>query len=431
MTPNPSGSNDLKKPILAKRSWQSIFDALTITSYRKYWLGLMVLFFAGQLQATAQSWLAYQLTQSPLKLTLVLAMQSVPMFLLSMYSGVIVDRIQKRNVIVFTQTITTLVVGIVAVLIATNHIQYWHLLVSSFIGGINGAFNMTARNAIIAELVPREKLYNAIALNNVGSNAAAIAGPAISGILIGSVGMQGAYYAAIVFYIVGIVMMGTLPLTGQLARVHTGSMVKNLVEGIRYLRGQRPVVILLLLELSLTLFGVIYSGLMPVFAELWNLKSEGYGFLLAASGIGSVLGSLAVASLGNFKRKGLLILISGIIFGVTLLLFANTKFLSGFLHLDSMLFYLACIFLVAVGLTATAYATTSNTNIQMNSSDEFRGRVNGVYSMIVALYPLATLGLGAMAESMGAPLALSICAGILTLIMAGNLVFNRVIRSME
>lgn len=431
MTSNSSPSGFSNSPALPKRSWQGIFDALRIAGYRKYWLGLLVLFFAQQLQGTAQSWLAYELTGSPLKLTAVMAMQSVPMFLLSMYSGVIIDRIQKRNVIVITQIVTTVVAGAVAILLATDQLQYWHLLVSSFIGGLNGAFNMTARNSIIAELVPRERLYNAIALNNVGSNVAAIVGPAIAGILIARVGMEGAYFAAIGFFIIGIVMMAMVPATSRLSHVHAGSMFKNLVEGIRYLRTQRLIVTLLLLELALTLFGVIYSGLMPVFADLLNLKSDGYGFLLSASGIGSMLGSLIVASLGNYKRKGLLILVAGVIFGITLLLFANTKYLSDALNLGSLTFYVTCAFLIGVGLTSTAYTTTSNTNIQMNSADEFRGRVNGVYSMIVALYPLATLGLGAMAEGIGAPLALTICAGILTMIMGSVLIFNRPIRRME
>jgi MFS family permease len=361
----------------------------------------------------------------------VMAMQSVPMFFLSLYSGVIIDRIQKRNVIVITQIVTTVVAAFIAVLIATHHIQYWHLLVSSFIGGINGAFNMTARNAIIAELVPREKLYNAIALNNVGSNAAAILGPAVCGILIATIGTQGAYYSAIAFYVAGIVMMGLLPASSKLNRVHTGSLLGNMMEGLRYLRGQRLVVILLLMEVSLTLFGVIYSGLMPVFADLLNLKSEGYGFMLAASGVGAMLAAIVAASLGNFKRKGLLIVLSGIVFGVTLILFANTTYLSDFLHLGSLTFYVTCAFLIAVGFFSTAYAVTSNTNIQMYVSDEYRGRINGVYSMIVAMYPLATLGLGAMAEYIGAPLALSICAGILTLIMAAVLIFARSVRQME
>jgi MFS family permease len=149
----------------------------------------VTLFFAGQLQHPAQAWLAYEITHSPLKLTLVLAMQSVPMILLSLYSGVIIDRIQKRKVIIITQIITAVIALFIAVLISTNRIEYWHLLLASFLGGINGAFNMTARNSIIAELVPPERLYNAIAISNAGANAASVAGPAISGILIGLIGV--------------------------------------------------------------------------------------------------------------------------------------------------------------------------------------------------------------------------------------------------
>lgn len=379
----------------------------------------------------AQSWLAYELTGSPLKLTLVAAMQSIPMFLLSLFSGVISDRIQKRDVIIICQIATTIVATIIAILIATGNIQYWHLLGSSFIAGIIGAFNQTARNSIMAELVSRDKLYNGIALNNVGACTASILGPAISGILIGAVSMQGAYYTGIGLYIVGIIIMRMLPDTGSLPRVTGGSMLKHLMEGLRYVRGQRLLMILFTLELALTLFGVTYSGLMPVFADLWNLQSEGYGFLLAASGVGSLLASLVVASMGDYKHKGLLILISGVVFGMVLLLFSNTGVLSEWLHMGSGTFYVACFSLIAVGFMATVYSTTSNTNIQMVSSDEYRGRANGVFSMIVALYPLATLGLGAMAEGIGAPLALSVSAGILTLIMAAVLMFVRPLRQME
>lgn len=428
-TLSPSGG--LHSTQLARRGWKGIFDGLKVPGFRKYWLSLFVLNFGGQMLMPAQAWLAYELTGSPLKLTLVAAMQSIPWFLLSLYSGVISDRIQKRDVIIACQVISTFVAAIIAVLIATGEIQYWHLLVSSFIAGINGAFNQTARNSIMAELVPRDRLYNAIALNNVGTCTASIIGPAISGILIGVVSTEGAYYAGIGLYIIGIIMMRLVPVTGNLARVQPGSMFKHLVEGLRYVRGQRVLMIIFVLELALTLFGVTYSGLMPVFASLWNLESEGYGFLLAASGVGSLLASLAVASLGNYKRKGALILVSGIVFGLMLLLFSNTGYLDNWLGLGSGLFFFACFSSIAVGFMATAFSTTSNTSIQMGSSDEFRGRVNGVYSMIVALHPLATLGLGAMAEGIGAPLALSISAGILTLVMASVLIFVRPIRQME
>jgi MFS family permease len=426
---SPSGSSHINANPGSR--WQGIFAALKVIEFRKYWFGLMILNLAGQLQAPAQSWLAYQITGSPLKLTLVMGVQSIPMFLLSLYSGVIIDRIHKRDVIVATQVVNAAVACWLGVLLAIHHIQYWHLLLGSFISGINGAFNMTARNAIIAELVPREKIYNAIALNNMASNISAILGPAICGILIGVIGTQGAYFSAVACFVIGIIIVALIPVTSLEKRVQAGSMINNLVAGLRYLRGQRLLVPLLVLELALTLFGVAYSGLMPVFADKWNLQSTGYGFLLSASGIGSMLGSLAVASLGNYKHKGRLLLLSGVIFGITVLLFANTGHLTSLLHINSLIFYFACFLLIAVGFFVTTYATTSNTCIQMNSADEFRGRVNGVYSMVVALYPVANLGVGAMAEAFGATLALTINGSILTVIMIGALIFVRPVRRME
>jgi MFS family permease len=142
---------------LARRGWKGIFDALKIADFRKYWLSLFVLNFGGQMLMPAQSWLAYELTGSPLKLTLVMAMQSIPWFLLSLYSGVISDRIQKeRDVIIACQMISTFVAAIIAVLIATGKIEYWHLLVSSFfIAASTGRSIRPPVTSIMAELVPR------------------------------------------------------------------------------------------------------------------------------------------------------------------------------------------------------------------------------------------------------------------------------------
>lgn len=413
-----------------KRGWQGMFDALSIRNFRLLWLGLISLYFAGQLQLPAQSWLAYELTHSPLKLTLVAAMQSVPMIIFSIYSGVIIDRVQKRNILVITQSFMTVVALFIAILIATGHIQYWHLLVSSFLGGISGAFNMNARYSIIAELVPNQKLYNAMALNNAGANAAGVAGPAISGILIGVIGVQGAYYFGIVFYIIGVIVISLLPATSKLGQVSKGSMLKNFTEGLRYLRLQKAIVTILIMELALTFFGMSYQGLMPVFADLLKEKSVGYGFMLAAAGVGSTVGSLIIASLGNFKRKGLVLLTTGVIFGILLALFANTKALGNDLKLGSNTFYLASVLLIAVGMFCTSYTTTSNTIIQMNATDEFRGRVTSFYAMVIGLYPLTTLAVGAIAEALGAPMALTIGASCLTLFMIIMAIASRRVRQL-
>lgn len=415
---------------MRERGKQNIFDALSIRNYRLYWIGLTILYFGGQLLAPAQSWLAFELTHSPLKLTLVAAMQSIPMFLLSIFGGVIIDRMQKRNIIVISQSISTVIAIIIAVLIATGHIVYWHLLVSSFLSGITGTFSMIARYAIIAELVPGEKLYNAIALNNAGSNAAAVAGPAISGVLMGVIGVQGAYFVGIAFYIGGIIITALLPSTGKLNHVSSGSIFRNLMEGLHYLRQQKTIVIILVMEVVLTFLGMSSQGLMPVFADLYKQKSEGYGFMLSAFGIGSLLGSLAVASLGNYKRKGLVLLISGVAISVVLVLFANTGSLGTVFNLGGSNIYLACVLLAAAGIFSLSYITTSNTIVQMNAGDEFRGRITSFYSMILGLYPLSTLMVGAIAEGAGAPMALTIVASCLFVFMIAMSIASRRIRNL-
>lgn len=414
-----------------KSGLRGMFSALNLRNFRLYWLGLIILTFAAQLQMPAQQWLAYELTHSPLKLTLVSAMQAIPMIVFSIYSGVIIDRIQKRSILLMAQSFSIVVAIVLAVLIGTHRIEYWHLLISSFLTGISASFNMTARYAIVAELVPSNRLYNATALNNAGSNAVATIGPAISGILIGVVGVEGAYYAGIAFYLIGIIFFWMLPATSNLSRVSHQPIFKEYAEGLRYLRLQKAIIIILIMEFALTLFGTSYQGLFPVFAELLNQQSAGYGFMLAATGVGAMLGSLAVAALGNYKRKGLVLLVTGIALGIGLALFANMSQLGSILHLGQSNYYLALVLLMFTGFFITAYTTTSNAIVQLNTSNEFRGRVTSFFSMVVGFYPMTTFFMGAIAEGLGAPTALTIGAGGLTVFMIIMTLASRRIRQLK
>ena len=242
------------------------------------------------------------------------------------------------------------------------------------------------------------------------------------------VNVQGAYYVGIVFYIIGIFVLSLLPATSKLGQTSKGSVFKNYTEGLKYLRLQKAIVVILVMEMALTFFGTSYQGLMPVFASLLKQKSEGYGFMLAAVGIGSTVGSLAVATLGNFKRKGLVLLITGVSLGIFLGLFANMGNLGNILKIGQNDYYLALVLLAGVGFFITSYTTTSNTIVQMNTSDEFRGRITSSYSMVIGFYPLTTFIMGAMAEGLGAPLALTIGASCLTLFMITMAIASRRIR---
>ena len=218
MSPEKPLPPDSESVVLPKHGWQKTFDALSIRNYRWYWLGALASYFGNYIQMPAQAWLAYQLTHSALKLGLVSAAQGVPTILIALFSGVIIDRIQKRSIIIFSQAFILINTLAVAILITTGLIQFWHLLIASFLTGINNAFNTPTRYAIVAELVPRDKMYNAFALNNGGSNAARVVAPSLSGVLIALVGTQSAYYCAAGFYVIA-----TFTMAGRSSRSPTAS----------------------------------------------------------------------------------------------------------------------------------------------------------------------------------------------------------------
>jgi MFS family permease len=403
--------------VVAPGGWLRTFAALRLRDYRWYWLGTLASFFGMQIQWPTQAWLAYELTHSPFKLGLVSAAWGFPVFIFSLFGGVITDRVQKRNLLIVSQACIALITLVVAILISTGLIQYWHLLAAALFSGVTFSFNMPARQAIVPEIVPRETLFNAIVLSSGGMNVTRVAGPAIAGVLISIIGTDGAYYCALGFNLISVALIAKLPLTSKVGLRPGISMLKDLTEGLKYMRAHTLILTLLGMEVMLVLFGMPFQSLMPVFAELFEVEALGFGFLMAMVGIGALAGSLGIASLGDFKRKGQLLLIAGITFGGTLILFANAHALGYLLNMQTNSFYLALFFLMLVGATSTAYMSTNNTLIQMNITDEIRGRVMSVYMMIFGLMPLGALPAGALAESFGAPFPITLGGAVLAIFM--------------
>lgn len=378
------------------------FAALQIPGYRWYWLGTASAFMGMQMQWPAQAWLAYELTGSAFKLGLVSAAWGAPMLLLSLLGGVLADRMQKRDLLIMSQLGLGVINLAVAVLISVGLIEYWHLLVAATLSGTVFAFNMPARQAIIPELVPRRTLFNAIVLSSGVMNASRVVGPALCGVLIAGAGTQGAFYTAVGCILIAVPFLAKIPLTAPAGRRGRVSMATEIGQGLRYVRGNPLILTLLGMVLVVVLFGMPFQSLMPVFAEILEVEALGYGFLMAMVGIGAVAGSLVIANLSDFRRKGLLTLCLGISFGLTLVLFANVGSL-----------YPSLIVLTVVGASSTGFMSTNNTLIQMNITDEVRGRVMSVYMMTFALMPLGTLPAGAIAETLGAPFAVTLGGSIL------------------
>jgi MFS family permease len=413
------------------RGIKNTFYALSIRNYRYFWLGNLGSFFSAQMMQPTQAWLAYQITNSPLLLGLTWAAQGIPQIIIAPIGGLVIDRIQKRNLIMITQSATILINLAIAILISTGMIQFWHLLVSCFLSGATNAFNQAARTSLVPELVPRDKMFNAIALNNGGSNLARICGPAVAGVLIGFIGTQGAYYVGIAFNILAIILVSFLPPTSKLGMVKSSSALDNLKEGFSYMKVHYILLILLGLEGGLTIFGMWFQGITPVIAGLLQIDSIKYGFMMSAIGLGSLTGAIGIASLSNYRKKGLAMLGMGVLFGVALILMGNVVKIGDWLNIQGSTYTLMLILMAVAGLASTSYVSTSLTLFQLNISDEMRGRMISMYQMVTALYPFSMLISGAAINVAGAEMILTIGGICMTIFMLAFIIFTKQVRRLE
>ncbi|MBI3953704.1 MAG: MFS transporter [Chloroflexi bacterium] len=386
----------------------AIFDSLAIRNYRWLWISNLFSFAAMQMNFMTRGWLAYEITHSPLALALVTGAWGVPVVALSLFGGALADRIRKRNLLVGTQLAGGLIVLWLAVMIATGRIQLWHLALGAALNGVVMAFNMPGRQSFVNELVPREKLMNAVALNSMGMNLTRIGAPALAGILVGAIGIADVYFLMAGLYLLAIGSLLMIPAVA-LGVEHRESILRDVAQGLRYVRGQSLLLLLLLLAFVPVLFGQSTQSLLPVFAKAeLHLGPAGLGVMMSALGAGSLLGSLLVAALTATAPKGALMLASGLAFGLAILLFANAPWLS-----------LALAGLALMGITSQVYMTLNTTVLQLRTDTAYLGRVMSISMMTFGLMPLGALPLGAIAEGLGAPVAATIGGGIAAAFVVG------------
>jgi len=282
------------------------------------------------------------------------------------------------------------------------------------------SFNMPAQQAIIPELVGEESLMNAIALNSAAMNLTRIAAPALAGLLVGIIGVAGVYWIITACYIVSISGLLMVRVTSTMPVRPDAPMREDLVAGLRYVRHNPTMVTLLALAVIPILFAMPYQMLMPIFArQVLDVGASGYGWLMSMAGVGALAGSLGIASLGDFRRKGLLLLGFGLVFGTALV---------GFSFSGS--FYLSLIILLVVGVGSTGYMALNNTLIQLNTPHEMRGRVMSLFMMTVGLMPLGTLPAGAVAEVVGVAPVVGVGGAIVVVFMVAIALTQRRVRNL-
>ena len=398
----------------------STFAALANRNFRWYWFGMLASFNVMQMEVVARGWLVYNLTGSPLALGAVSFGFGVTMVLFSLFGGAVADRVQKRNLLLFTRTGMTLVSLTITLLITLDRIAVWHLMVASVFSGSFMSFYMPGRQAFVRELVGRETLLNAIAMNSMAMNICRIASPALAGILLKVIGVKGVYWLIAVSGVLVVFSLAMIP-SSVSARGRAGApMLKDMADGLRYVRRHTVLLMLIVVGLLPVVTAMPYQMLMPGFAKtVFTSGATGLGLLMSAVGVGALTGSTLIVSFGDFRRKGQIEILAGLTFGSALVLFGLT---------GSMLPAMACLLFVGAG--SSVFMTLNSTLIMTHTPEDLTGRVMSINLMGFGLMPFASLPAGALAQAIGAPLTVILGGGILVVFLTGAAVFQPRLRNL-
>jgi MFS family permease len=373
--------------------------ALGHRNYRLFFGGQFISLSGSWMQTVAQSWLMYRLTGSAVMLGTVNFAGQIPVFLLAPLGGAVADRFPRHRILLLTQTASIIPAGALAALTFAGAVSEWHIFTLAALLGVINAFDIPARQAFVADMVSRADLVNAIALNSSMFNGARIVGPAIAGALVAAVGEAWCFFANSVSYVA--VLGGLLLMRVERAprpRL-AGTAFERVRAGFGFVARTGPVRALMLLLGLVSLAGMPYAVLMPIFADrILGGGADSLGILMGASGLGALMGAVALAARKSLRGLGRWVAFGSASFGVSIILFSLSRS-----------FWLSALLLVPAGCSMIVQMASSNTLIQSMVPDELRGRVMSVYSMMfMGMAPVGALLAGTLAERLGAPLTVSL-----------------------
>ncbi|MFY9841480.1 MAG: MFS transporter [Terriglobales bacterium] len=346
-----------------------VFKAFQYRDFRLMWIGACTSSIGTWMQIVAQSWLIYRLSHSKFLLGLDQFLGGLPIFLFSLIGGVLADRVERRKILLGSQYVQMASAGLLTILVATGWVQVWHILCLSFVSGFAQAFGGPAYQALIPTLVEKDDMPNAIALNSIQFNVAVAVGPALAGQALAKLGETWCFGLNTLSFLAPIISLSIIR-TRFLPLKTTESILTSLKQGIRFARQQSSMEALIVLAFCMTFLSMPLRTYFPVFVkDIFHRGPETYGNLLALMGVGSICGSLGIASAGNIKRKGLVALGALICLGAGISVFALSKSLP-----------VSEAVLVLVGASMMAVFATVNSLVQLITTNEMRGRVMSVYN---------------------------------------------------
>jgi predicted MFS family arabinose efflux permease len=392
-----------------------VFKAFQYRDFRLMWIGACTSSIGTWMQIVAQGWLIYRLSHSAFLLALDQFLGGIPIFLFSLIGGVIADRVERRRILLASQYLQMASAAVLTILVTTGLVHVWHILCLSFVSGFAQAFGGPAYQALIPTLVEKDDMPNAIALNAIQFNVAVMVGPALAGQTLAKLGEKWCFGLNALSFLAPIVALTMI--RSRFLPIKTGESIYNsLKQGIQFARKQGSMEALIVLAFCMTALAMPMRTYIPVFVkDIFHRGPETYGNLLALMGLGSIFGSLGIASMGNFKRKGRIALGALICLGATISGFALSKSLP-----------LSGALLVITGASMMTVFATVNSLVQLITTNEMRGRVMSAYNFAFrGGMPLGNLLSGWLVPIFTAPVVLGVNGVLLVLVALYFLVIQR------
>ena len=387
------------------------FRAMQHRNFQLFIAGQLISLIGTWMQTTAQLWLVYKLTGSAALLGVFGFASQVPMLFLSSIGGYVGDRYDRQRSVIATQTCSMILAFVLAALTLTHLIREWELIVIAFLVGIVNAFDVPIRQAFFVQMVGKEDLPNAIALNSSIFNGARVVGPAIAGFAIALVGEGWCFFLNGLSFVAVIVALLMMRIQLTKAKPSEDSPLQSLVQGFRFAMSDLPIRSALLLLSVLSLFGLQYSVFLPIYAnDILKGGARTLGLLMSFAGVGAVIGALQFAARTHYRGLARWIAATSMTCSVCLIIFSQAK-----------AFWLCTVVLFVVGFAATSQMAATNTLIQNRVPDELRSRVMAVYAtMFMGVQPIGSLIAGGVAKRIGAPYTLTVFGA---LVLLGSLIF--------
>ena len=377
---------------------RDIFSALEVANFRWLWIGSLGSSFAMNMQIIARGWLVYTLTSSAIDLAWVTMSFMVPTVLFSLYGGVLADRLPKKRVIIIAQTLNCVATVLMAIIIFAGSVTFWDFIWFGFFNGAVLALSMPARQAFVPELIPERLIFTAMGLNTTSWNLARIIGPAFAGLLIAMIaggdktsafGVGVVYVVIAVLYFVSAVTMMFIDRPGVVKQERQVSALADMRDGLGYVWRHPPVLGLIVLSIVPFLFGMPLNTLLPAFnEEILGGHADDLGYLISAMGIGAIVGSLMMATMGDLRRKGWWLIVTCVVWGVVTSAFGSNSNQ-----------WLAMVLIALVGWVSSWNMSLNRGMLQMQVEDHMRGRIMSIDMMSHGLMPLGVFPVSWVAEN--------------------------------